>query len=256
MIFYFDVQDENKLPERAFFLDPYDKEKFVVKSGESLPDFIKRVQESREAKGYQAILEPDLRQLIVDSLVISNPGGRTEKYFIQRTTVPSANNVLAFITTLAYNLIRSDSISVKQREERLNDCLDGCSFHKAPGLFNLSSSASWIVDKLTSLVAAADLTKTKYELNNVPIGNCAMCGGCKLKDKTKYSTAAVLAGLAPEALDRILAVYGPESFGRCWQLREIAQDPKLRNTFLKKLEQTTRSGVEQFKTYEESLKDG
>jgi hypothetical protein len=164
---------------------------------------------------------------------------------------------MAALTTLAFNLVKGGKgISVKQQEDRLANCFDNCIFHKSPSLFRFSEAASWLIEKATDFVTVHDLEQTKYERKGATIGSCAMCGGCKLKEKVKMSAPAVFAGLAPEALDRILAVYGDDAFKRCWQLREAAQDPKLREKMLVKLRYTNNNGEQHFKTYEEKLKNG
>lgn len=254
LTYYFDIKNEDILPQGAIFKDPYDKNIFRVKAGETLPNFIKRIQESREEKKYRPILDTDLRQLVIDSLVMSMNKNHVRTYFTQRTAFPTMQSILAFITTLAYELVNSNGVSVKQQEERLDNCLDDCAFHKPPGMLNFSNATNKLINKVVGFVSATDLRKTRQELENEPIGNCAMCGGCNLLEKKKFTASGVLAGLTPDALDRILRVYGPKAFGRCWQLRECIEDPKLKPIMISKLERTSVNGPELLKQYESATK--
>lgn len=254
LTYYYDVKDENELPKGSKFVDPYDKQVFYVKDKESLPNFIKRIQQSRDQLGHRKILDKDLRQLVIDSLVISSSRAIMKKYFMQKTAFPTMQSLLSFITTLAYSLINSNNVSVKDQERRLSDCFNGCSFHKSSKVSGLSELTKNLVNKVVNSVSGMQLDKTKYELANMPLGSCGMCGGCQLSNKKHLSAQSVLAGLHPESIERILRVYGSSSFGRCWQLREALENPKLKQILISKLQNCNIDAVELLKEYEEEIK--
>lgn len=262
LTYYYDIKDESRIPQDSSFKDPYDYHIHKPNPNESLPDFIKRIEKGREKRKCPKIPSKDLRQLVIDQLLMTTKNKELiPTYFVQKKTMPSFSAVLGFITTVAYDLTKGGGISVKQQEERLSKCIDGgCTFNRSSTIGGINKAAVKIVAKLTDTIKANDMAKTRYELDpklDKKIGNCAMCGGCNLREKKHYSTQGVVAGLAPEGLDRILPVYGSDSFERCWQLKEAVENPKTRKALEDKLRYCKNvNGLEVLKEYDEKKKNG
>lgn len=261
LTYYYDIKDESRIPQDSSFKDPYDYHVHKPNKDESLPDFIKRIEKGRAKRKCPTIPTKDLRQLVIDQLLMTMKNKpQIPDYFVQKKTMPSFSAVLGFITTVAYDLSKGGGISVKKQEERLSKCIDGgCTFNRHNSVGGFSKATVSIVAKLTDHIKTNDMAKTRYELDpklDAKIGNCAMCGGCNLREKKHYSTEGVVNGLAPEGLDRILPVYGAESFERCWQLKEALENPKTRKALEHKLQYCKNvNGLEVLKEHDEKKKN-
>lgn len=238
LTYYYDIKSEDSIPLDGSFTDPYDRHVHKPNRDESLPDFIKRIEQGRAKRNCPTFPTKDLRQLVIDQLLMTCDKATIQRYFVKKKALPGLSSVFSLITTVAYDLTNKSKLSVKEKERRLEDCVNGCPFNRKASVGGFSKSATNFVAKLTKAVKTQDITKTRYETDPVlraKVGNCAMCGGCNLIEKKEYSTEGIVAGLTSESLDRILPVLGTKTFSNCFQIREGIENPKTRKAMENRL---------------------
>lgn len=228
--FYYDLKDSNSLPPGSRFLDPYDHTPYLPNQGESLEQFIKRVEDDRTQKysaGCPAIVSEELKQLVVDSLFATTANKHTEKYFERKPVPITQDQVFSFIKATALNLISGVQTSPKKRKDRALHCLSGCQFHRTSRQWN--KAITKIISKVVGIKEALISEEEKA------LGVCTMCGGCALQPKVTYPLQSVLASITPDQLDDMLRKYGNSAFEVCWIFKESLSDPAAHQLLFSKI---------------------
>lgn len=230
---YYDLKDESRLPSNSKFLDPYDLTTFTVNSpSENLASFLKRIADHREKHQYPKVVESDLRELVVASLLESTPKEKISEYFVPMKALPTAAQTYSLAKAMARELIHTSKTSLKAADERGKKCL-GCAFHQR--------SKTWskpVADAIPKLVGLGGASVSEI---NKSLGSCGMCG-CPLSNKVRFSMMPVLASVTPEQFDKLLRLYGSQAFERCWILKEALEDNVTRDVLQKKLNAGSANG--------------
>ncbi len=215
---YYDLKDDNNLPPNSFFKDPLDDTKYITSPKESLDQFINKIQTSRAEKGLPQFFHKDIRELVVAILAEAAPQHILQQYFVQKSMMAQTSQLIGVAKTIASQYLKNGHASYNLRQERAAKCL-GCKLHKTTGGF--SSTAVNMVNKLAGLDEVVQSAKEKQ------LGTCTMCG-CGMQSKIRFPILSVIAGIIPEDLRKLLSLYGPLGFEKCWVLNETTKESKLR----------------------------
>jgi hypothetical protein len=238
---YFDLKDPKKpLPPSAKFLDPYDNTMFMVEKGENLADLTKRVELSREKKGFPAFDPADLRTYIVTSLAETCNQEDLQTFFHKKTTLPEFNKAVSLARTIIRNRLTTNESSFDLRMSRTNKCLS-CPLHVARSA-PVPHPVVKAIEKLTRLdeILISDDEKK--------LGSCGMCG-CDLKTKIRLSLMGAIAALTPEELRTALLKAGNKLFDGCWILNESLQDARLKNVLESKVRNSGPKTADMLNSY-------
>ena len=127
---YYDIKDENKLPLKATFVDPYDNESFLVEKEETLSNFINKIQKRREEKGLAKIEDGQMRVFVVSSLYESTDKKLHDIFFIKKKATANFAQVVSLAKTMATEMIHGHKeIPGALRRQRALKCLS-CKLHK------------------------------------------------------------------------------------------------------------------------------
>lgn len=244
---YYDLIDNSKIPPNSKYVDPYDHTTFTpLSKTETLDNFLNRIAEHRKNEGSPEIFKTDLQHLVLASFYESSTPEQRRNYFTTRVVPPTMSQAISLAKTLAAESIHSNNVSAKHREERARKCgaandPDKCKFH--------NTSSSWkegIKNLIMKVVGLDKLNKSDAEEH---LGNCMMCGGCALGPKVRFEVMSILAGLAPESIDKLINVYGIKAFDKCWILTDSINHPRAREILKGKLQNGQSQGADLLKAY-------
>lgn len=222
---YYDLKDESNLPPNATFVDPYDGFSYAVQPKETLSQFMSRILERRRSQGYPEMFPAEFKAIVVISLSNQADKKILDTYFIQKSVTPTVSEMISLASTTVSQLKQRSHVSYLTRQVRADKC-NGCALHNNKKLIKPS-----ITSLATKLVGLNEVVQSEKEKG---LGVCGVCG-CGLQAKVKYETMAVLAGLTPEQLAKIVRVYGDNAFEKCWILNEAVNNPAVEQALAKKL---------------------
>lgn len=221
MFKYWDIKDDNKLPPKSFFIDPYDYTRYALEPAESLSVFIKRIASGRAYNGAPILEYHELRALVVAFLEKLVPDKHLKDYFIEKATIPSASTVFSFASTIVRQMISADSVSQAQAENRATFCLQ-CPYHTPASM--ASNMVSFGVNKITPGKKEPLRVIIDGGQDADSLGKCGMCG-CALKAKVRMGIYSIIGGILPEHVSRILRTLGLKAFKACWIMDEASTNP-------------------------------
>lgn len=219
------------MPVGSKFTDPYDRFVFIIQKNDTLTKLIERINDRRQQIELPVIRQDSLTHLVTSCIYDTTPDEIKSKYFTRKRALPSVTNLVNLASTISHQMMAGNVVHVKKRRDRaVNHCLSNCGFHNTSSSWSavVTKMVDWVTDKLTL-----------QEVNSFPeekeLGTCSACGGCILKDKTKYSVDSILVGTTPEHIDGMLRVWGKDAFNRCWILKESLQTTETKSTLTRKL---------------------
>lgn len=222
---YYDLKNESQLPPGAVFIDPTDNATYTVKSHESLDDFTKRIESSREQRGNVSLFPHQLKLLIKISLAESVPQAIRNIFFTLKAAVPSTSELIKLAKTVSAQYRSGRALSYNHRQERAAKC-NACVFHRKSAEVNEK-----LLDGIEKVAGLEHINESPTEQ---ALGMCGMCG-CGLRSKIKFSLMSTLATIGPEELSRILSSYKYKAYDKCWILNEAVEDSHAKKLLVGKL---------------------
>ena len=205
---YYGLKTLAKLPVGASFVEPIDKATFIVESGQTMPQFIKKIQEYREKKGFEEIEKNQLLMMIEMALFESTPQEIKKQYFVKKPTPPTLKDVSRYMNFVLKKALNKQSPSNRLRQGRASKCLN-CPQHK--------KYANKVESKMNLL--SRKLLKTVKLDNLGELGSCMACG-CNMELKIGQPILPVLASTSPQMVQKIVNPLGKKAFESCWILNE------------------------------------
>lgn len=247
-ISYNELKNESKLPPDSYFIDPYDRDKVYIKEGETLKQFQDRLSQIREDKGLSPIEPEEFKTYIQMSLYESSSKDKRAAYFISKAKLPQFSELVSFVKTAVTEVYQTNKESVQKRENRASKCLAPCKLHVPLGNSFLEKATKRVVGVLANSITAKEAFSYPDERK---LGKCGMCG-CFLQEKVKFNNLSNLAGVTPDNLNKILAVYKEDAFDACWMLHEAVRNQDQKKVLTGKLK-NTKSGIELLEKYTTGL---
>lgn len=226
--YYHVIKDPNNLPTGAFFIDPQDGEKYIVKDSETLEQFTKRVVTSREKLNNVPINQSELNMLINISLSNTTPEIHKGHYFDQVASHVSMRQLVSAAVTMSSQLLSGTAATFNVRQERAKKCFS-CPFHNKKGM--IGRLASNILNTVAGMTSIEALSKSDYESK---LGACGMCG-CGLQAKIRYDIYPIIAGVEPENIAKPVRTFREDVFDKCWIFSDALKDARAKKLLIDKL---------------------
>lgn len=231
----FVLRDITKLPITGKFLDPLDNTIYIPQEQESLNDLCNRINQHRLDINKPIIDMLSLPHLVVVSLYSTCSDSDRVVFFTQQEVHPSLQNVFSFAKTLVTQWrAEPKKLSMLELEDRSQTCYNAstqhnCVFHKKQG--------SWTQATTNIIKATLGLNDLETFPNEKNLGQCTACGGCALPAKVRMNAEALLAGLTPEQIDRMVTTFGEDkAIDSCFIFREAIKQPNAKALLIKKLQ--------------------
>lgn len=235
----FVLRDINKLPTSGKFLDPLDNTIYIPQEQEGLNALCKRINQHRLDINEQIIDMMHLPHLIAVSLYDTCSDQDRITFFSQQDVHPSLQNIFTFAKSLvAQWKAEPRKLSILELEDRSHTChtpatetepAKNCVFHKRQG--------SWTQATTNIVKTVLGLNDLETFPNEPNLGQCTACGGCALPAKVRMNAEALLAGLLPEQIDKMVTTFGEDkAIDSCFIFREAMKFPNAKALLIKKLQ--------------------
>jgi hypothetical protein len=228
-MFYTDyvLKDNNKLPNGAKFIDPYDAYNLYTEINDTLDIFLGKINNRRISISQPTIDRLILEPVVVSMLYESSNDTDRNKYFRATTSMATIANIKNVAKAMYYQAKNNENVPLKTQKERATMC-GGCAFN--------DKNSSWTAiatQVVNSISSTEDLVDFPEKQN---LGSCLACGGCDLKAKVGYGINSLVESLSDDSIEVMSQFFGLKNFvSKCFILKEGIESPNTKQKLISKL---------------------